>query len=39
MMETENASETLDCGSILTRLVAREDIIQFSRLEYLKSYI
>jgi hypothetical protein len=34
----ERASETLDCSSILTRLVAREDFIAFSRLERLKSY-
>jgi hypothetical protein len=27
MMEAERASETLDCSSILTRLVAREDFI------------
>jgi hypothetical protein len=27
MMEAEKASETLDCSSILTRLVAREDFI------------
>jgi hypothetical protein len=27
MMEAERASETLDCSSILTRLVTREDFI------------
>jgi hypothetical protein len=27
MMEAERASETLDCSSILTRLVAREDLL------------
>jgi hypothetical protein len=39
MMEAERASETLDCSSILTRLVAREDFVAFSRRESLKSYI
>jgi hypothetical protein len=38
MMEAERASETLDCSSILTRLVAREDFIAFSRRESFKSY-
>jgi hypothetical protein len=28
MMEAERASETLECSSILTRLVAREDFIE-----------
>jgi hypothetical protein len=27
-MEAERASETLDCSSILMRLVAREDFIE-----------
>jgi hypothetical protein len=39
MMEAERASETLDCSSILSRLVAREDFIAFSRRESFKSYI
>jgi hypothetical protein len=39
MMEAERASETLDCSSIMTRLVAREDFIAFSRRESLKSYM
>jgi hypothetical protein len=30
MMEVERASEKLDCSSILTRLVARENFIAFS---------
>jgi hypothetical protein len=38
MMEAERASETLNSSSILTRLVAREDFIAFSRRESLKSY-
>jgi hypothetical protein len=38
MMEAERASETLDCSSVLTRLVAREDFIAFSRRESLKAY-
>jgi hypothetical protein len=38
MMEAERASETLDCSSILTSLVAREDFIAFSRSESLKAY-
>jgi hypothetical protein len=38
MMEAETASETLDYGSILTRLVAR-DFLTFSRRESFKSHI
>jgi hypothetical protein len=38
MMEAERASETLDCSSILTRLVAREVFIALSSRESLKSY-
>jgi hypothetical protein len=33
-----SASEKLDCISILTRLIDREDFIAFSRLESYKSY-
>jgi hypothetical protein len=39
MMEAETTSETLDCNSILTPLIAREDFIAFSRRESFKSYI
>jgi hypothetical protein len=38
MMEVDTVSETLDCNSILTRLIAREDIIAFISRENLKSY-
>jgi hypothetical protein len=37
-MDSEKASETLDYISILTRLVAWEDFIAFSRSESFKSY-
>jgi hypothetical protein len=47
MMEAERASETskwyytptLEYNSILTRFVAQEDFIAFSRRESFKSYI
>jgi hypothetical protein len=39
MMEAEMVSETLGFYPQLTRLVAREDFIEFSRRESFKSYI
>jgi hypothetical protein len=39
MMEAETVSETLDCNAVLTRLIAREDFIAFSRRESFKYYI
>lgn len=39
MMEVEAVSETLDHNSILTRLMAREDIIAFSLRDNFTSYI
>lgn len=38
MTETGSVSETLDCCSILTRLVTRENVIAFSHYKSLKSY-
>jgi hypothetical protein len=37
-MEAEKSSETLDYSTLLSRLVAREDFIAFSRREIFKSY-
>jgi hypothetical protein len=39
MMETETVTETLDNSAILTRLIARDNLIAFSRRESFKSYI
>jgi hypothetical protein len=38
MMEAEKISETVGFYPELTRLVAREDFIEFSRRESFKSY-
>jgi hypothetical protein len=37
-MEAERVSETLECYSVLTRLISREDFIEFSGSESFKSY-
>jgi hypothetical protein len=39
MMEAETVSETLDCNSILTRLIARKYSISFGHRESFKSYL
>jgi hypothetical protein len=39
MMEAETLFETLDYYAVLTRLIAGEDLIGFSRRESFKSYM